>query len=270
MFKKYNTILLLIFMANFLSSCNIGHNNTINSSQSMGTNPQLESKTYDLLSKNYINADIKISYPQLVNLYDTKKQNDINDLIKNEALKVLNYYKDSEEAISLEIKYETICRDENLMSIQYTGLGEVKNSAHPNNLFFTTNVSIKDGKKVTLTDVINVNSNLVKKLKNGDFTVSGNVIDKAEIIERINNNSDEELINMLINADSLDNIGTEKQSDVFTGFKKDSLVISFSVPHSLGDHIEIEIKYDVIKDNFKNGIKLQWLYKYYPIPQPSD
>lgn len=50
-------------------------------------------------------------------------------------------------------------------------------------------------------------------------------------------------------GDSLDNIGTEKQSDVFSYLTADSLGISIGVSHALGDHAEFEIRYEEIKDN---------------------
>ena len=49
----------------------------------------------------------------------------------------------------------------------------------------------------------------------------------------------------------MDNIGTEKQSDVFSYFTSDSLGISVSVSHAIGDHAEFEIKYQDLKGNIK-------------------
>ena len=61
--------------------------------------------------------------------------------------------------------------------------------------------------------------------------------------------SNEDLIKKFSEADSLDNIGTENQSDTFSYLTNDSLGISVSVPHALGDHAEFEIKYPYIKDH---------------------
>ena len=54
------------------------------------------------------------------------------------------------------------------------------------------------------------------------------------------------------NADSLDTIGTENQSDTFSYLTKDSLGISVSVSHAEGDHAEFEIRFSDIKDNIKS------------------
>jgi len=47
---------------------------------------------------------------------------------------------------------------------------------------------------------------------------------------------------MFNNADSLDNIGTVNQSDIFSYITEDTLGISVSVSYAEGDHIEFEIK----------------------------
>lgn len=51
----------------------------------------------------------------------------------------------------------------------------------------------------------------------------------------------EELSDSFKNADSLDNIGTDSQSDIYSYFIGDSLGISVSVSHASGDHAEFLI-----------------------------
>lgn len=202
--------------------------------------------SYNLISALYSINDIHIKYPQLINLGDKNKQSIINDLIKTEALKVLNYYKDSTNDLTLEIDYTIKKQDLNILSIIYSGIGYIKGAAHPNNLLYTTNIDINTGKKLRLKDIVNINKNLTSKFINGDFKPLNPYVDHT-----LSNFSNEELLKTLESADSLDNLDSKTHSDVFSYLTNDSLGISMNVSHAAGDHTEFEIKLTDIKNNIK-------------------
>jgi hypothetical protein len=62
-------------------------------------------------------------------------EKNINEMIRNEVLKVLNYYDSDVNNLDLEIKYEITWKSKNLLSIQYSGIGYLKPSAHPKQPF---------------------------------------------------------------------------------------------------------------------------------------
>lgn len=64
---------------------------------------------------------------------------------------------------------------------------------------------------------------------------------------------DQYLINDLKHADEVD--GTNN-SGIFSYLTQDSLGISLSIPHALGDHLEMEIGYEKLSGNIKNGNSL--------------
>ena len=202
-----------------------------------------ESITYEIRKETYIDKDIKINYPQITNLNDSDKQKMVNDLIKNEALKVLNYYPMVDSGLSLEINYEIKRKSANLLSIQYSGVGYVKDAAHPNNIFYSTNINMDKGIRLRLKDIVKIDKNFIGKFKEASKALKS---DYNGILDELSN---EDLIKKFSEADSLDNIGTENQSDTFSYLTNDSLGISVSVPHALGDHAEFEIKYKDIKDH---------------------
>lgn len=199
--------------------------------------------TYEIIKGSYINKDIKINYPQITNLSDANKQKIINNIIKNEALKVLNYYSETESGLTLEINYDIKRKGANLLSIQYLGIGNVKGAAHPNNLFYTTNINMSKGTRLRLKDVVNIDENFIRKFKDREFkplkSEDSGMIDSSDLIKQFSK------------ADSLDNIGIEDQSDIFSYLTKDSLGINISVSHAAGDHVEFEIKYKDIANNVK-------------------
>ncbi|WP_379157924.1 PdaC/SigV domain-containing protein [Paenibacillus sp. sgz5001063] len=197
-------------------------------------------------SKSTDKLNYKIKYPQLFGMSDVDKQNELNNTLKDEALKVLKYYEEPSGFVDINIDYKIVLETRNILSIQYSGVGDVSNAAHPNNLFYTTNINIKSGERLRLKDIVNIDEDLASKFLNDGFKALWPA--QGEALKHFTN---EEIKQNFTDADSLDYIGTEKQADVFSYFTNDSLGISISVSHAIGDHAEFEIKYQDIKDNAK-------------------
>lgn len=132
------------------------------------------------------------------------------------------------------------------LSIRFSGTGDVYNAAHPSNLFGTVNIDIQEGTKLILNDIVYIDSDFADKLYIGDFKALW-----PEQGEYISHYSKDKMLKYLKDAESLDNIGSENQSDVFSYFTSDGLGISIPVSHSIGDHAEFEIKYDDLKKHMK-------------------
>lgn len=254
--------MIMLFVLSF-SSCQKGNSNLPAIDDEIGELLELNAlKSSELNTDEYVTQDYSIielscsqsedeisytiNYPQITGLVANDKQERINEIIEDEALKVLNYYENPFGSVEVTIDYNISLTTPDILSIQYTGIGTVSNAAHPNKLFYTTNIDIEKGTKIRLADVIKIDSDFNQKFINGEFialwTEQSEQIDLSEF-------SIENLQEDFTEADSLDNIGTEKQSDVFSYFTEDSLGISIPVPYAIGGHAEYEIKYQDLKDN---------------------
>jgi hypothetical protein len=207
------------------------------------TKYKISEKTYQ---KRNSKLECKIKYPQIFGLSDHDKQKKINNTLKEEALKALRYYREWEGSLDLDIEYKVVLKKTNVLSIQYSGMGLVSTAAHPNNLFYTTNINIRTGKRVRLIDIVKIDKDFANEFFTGEFKALWPQQDDS--LQYLSN---EEIQQDFEEADSLDNIGTDKQSDVFSYLTNDSLGISISVAHAIGDHAEFEIKYRDLKDNMK-------------------
>ena len=236
--------LLLTFNPIFLSSCDPLQKDALTGQFAAAENKtisnQNQSRTYGILKDTYKKSHITINFPQIVDLHDANKEKSINTMMKNEALKVLNYYSQEEKDLTLEINYVIKWKSTNLLSIQYSGLGNVKGTAHPNHHFYTTNIRIDKGTRLRLKDLVKINEGFVEKVKKESIALNA---EHNGVLERFTNL---DLIHLFNNADSLDTIGTENQSDTFSYLTKDSLGISLGVSHAEGDHAEFEVKYQDI------------------------
>lgn len=197
---------------------------------------------YDITKDSYIDGGIKINYPKINIFGDIDKQNKINDLIKNEALKALEWCKDDTSEVTFELDYEIKYKGDNILSIEYLGYENVKGAAHPANIIYTTNINMKEGSLIKLDEILNIDESLINEYKNGKyktFTPELN-LETAGVLEQIKNRFvTENLIEEFKD-------GTSKFY-----FTEKSLGISASIAHVVGDHVEFEISYENLTNHIK-------------------
>lgn len=205
-----------------------------------------EDPAYELIKKVYTDKNVTVNYPQLTNLGDKDKQNKINELIKAEAL--ADFSDGTDENMDLKLDYAIRLQNEDILSIQYSGVGYYKGAAHPGNWFYTTNIDMNSGKKIKLSDLININEDFVVKFKK-EKRIDGELSDDSQsnkelqsvVIEYVDNIDTDKLMTYFKQSDSRGI--RENPSNTYSYLTKDSIGISISVPHALGDHAEFQIYY---------------------------
>lgn len=264
--KKNIFIILLMSFSVIFTSCGIDAQDVIIDetnviSRENGLNNQKSSMVsngtiYEITKVSYIEKDVLINYPQITISNDNDKQKKINQIIEDEALKVINEYNVEDNEFSLEIFYEVKWKSENLLSIQYSGYGSVKGGPYPNNIFYTTNIDIDKGIKLKIKDLLNIDESFIEKFKAEKYykpyDSELNVESEAEY-----ELSKYTIIEWIEYFKKADDIGGENQANIFSYLTKDSLGISIGVAHAIGGHIEFEIKYEQITNNFKIENKIQ-------------
>ncbi len=212
---------------------------------------------YQIVSKTFIvyndSMDLAIRYPQINNLGDDDRQNELNELIKKGAIpgQFVNYI--GKSLFTLPIDYKITWQSDKLLSIQYSGVGYIKGEPHPNNFFYTTNIDIVQVKKVKLKDLVRIDENFAKILRSENIkTVSphpGALTGKQIFIDYTSFNMVGDTINMFNGADELDSKG--RLPGYYCYFTQNSLGISAAASHAIGDHAEFEIKYEDIAESIK-------------------
>lgn len=196
---------------------------------------------YDVLSETYIQEDeynnIKIEYPVITGLIDEDMQKSINKIIMAEALKVYNYYDYEDRGhLELDVISNITLENESVLSIQYYGLGYVENAAHPNKLFYTTNIDLLTGVKMKLADYINIEDDFVNMFIGGEFKYVGPLGEEPDLGYYGTYDMAKE---GLINADNM--------GSIFSYLTNDSIGISIPVAHAIGGYALFEIGYDDIR-----------------------
>lgn len=194
------------------------------------------SQKYNLKESTYTSNDITIRYPQITNLKDKNQQDCINTLIKDKAISaydetINNLEKD--QTYEVDGNYDIKLDSDKILSIAYTSYNNIVPSAHPYNMFYTTNINMETGKELVLSDFVpNVDDAFITKLKDAKYVGSIDKIYEKQLFDEIFSyySNNDELIKAIKNAPFY--------------ITNDSIGISMPVSHVFGDfaNLEIELK----------------------------
>jgi hypothetical protein len=221
--------------------------NTTTDDNGTKTSDASKEKNYDVTDEKYDDNRIKITYPQIINLNGNDKQKKINKMIKSEALLLVENCKD--EGAILEVNYKITLESKNILSLQFEAYENHKGAAHPLRELYTLNVNMNKCSKLKLKDLIIIDNNLVDKFR--QYKVSEPDINQASVLAFDNilrDYSMEDLLNCFDGADS----SYKTSPFTFSYLTKDALGISTEDTRGVGHHVEIELKYEDIKDNLKS------------------
>ncbi|OJU14305.1 MAG: hypothetical protein BGN88_07760 [Clostridiales bacterium 43-6] len=201
---------------------------------------------YETVQTTYKKNKIVINYPQLVYMTDRRQQEEINALIKKYAIEGAKiFYGDDFEKSVIQIDYRIIHNSPSLLSIEYKGVGS-RDGAYPNNLLYTTNIDMKTGKVLKLTDMVRIDDAFIRVLKsNKTQPVTTDTELTAAHRDLFQGVSNEQLKEYLLTTDSFDG------SMVYSGLTHDTLRFTLPAIHALGDYAQYTIPLKEIKDYFK-------------------
>jgi hypothetical protein len=195
---------------------------------------QAGGEIYQVTSQTYTDREISISYPELSGMSDAEKQKTLNQLIRAEALSILEDYVETElEKLTVKLDYAIVRQDANLLSVRFNGRRFLKGTAYPTRFVQSVNLNIQSGRKLRLPEVVQLDEQFVAIVKNGRMNaVDGGTFEKLRL-------DDKRLLKAFLQADSA--TSTENPSRAFSYFTQDAIGISISVIHALGDQVEFEL-----------------------------
>lgn len=153
---------------------------------------------------------------------------------------------------AMDIDYRVVRNDADYFSITFEGLYNYRTSAHPINFFRSLIIDVKKCELITLSDLYHINSDFVnlfqEKLKE-QFQIG--LAEKAGVLpEEVFSFVDEALLEFDDNFLLEGLHQADKNSDYgFHSFLTDgALGISVPLNHAIGDHFEIMINYEELKE----------------------
>ena len=210
-------------------------------------NEEKEAFIYDLDSAVIEENNIHVRYPVIKDSNDTQKELDLNHMIAQDITDLVSsQLSNAPEAgdLSLELDYTISGYADQVLSISYIGTSYIKDGLFPVNTYHTLNIDLNQGEKLILTDIVNINEELMKQFKEGayfpytdDLNLVASELSPTTIIEE--QYTDEALISYFQN---------ENAKFYLTDYE---IVLSIEIPHVLGDHLEMGIPYEVLGSNKK-------------------
>lgn len=197
--------------------------------------------TYEIENIVYSNKKISITYPQLIHLGDQNLQNRVNELIKSEAL--MDVVQD--ENLDLDLNHRITLKNEDILSIEYSGLGYYTGATHPIHWFFTTMVNLKSGDRLRLPELLRIDDDFVELLKKSTYITSSDP-ELIEVIDDYIKSLDTNDLKTYLNQADLKN-DLENPASVYSYLTEDAIVVSLGVPHPIGGHAEFKINLNDLK-----------------------
>lgn len=211
---------------------------------------EIRGNEYRIEERIYKGMGIYASYPIFVSIEGKERQDILNNIILEDINKILSLYsgyaftqpakeEDLYKSDILYINYEIMRKDEHYLSILYKADFFSPYAAHPTQLIYTTNIDLKNNRRIQLSDIIEVNRYLIE-----NFTLWRLVTkegDKGEYLQAINDyisGLGKEILWM--GFKKADIIGPDNYLEIFSYLRPDTIGISISVPNYLGDHVEFE------------------------------
>lgn len=225
--KKIATIVCALLLVVTLAACGnqskkVEQKSKDTASSKVTVNYRHKTVKY-LYQKN--NKDYTANFPELSE--EAPNYQKANDLLKNTAMQtILSFGTKQEKAkTTVQVKSKLSFYSNDFVSATYKETSNTTTDAHPNAQFRTANFDLKKGTQVKTEDMIvkgdALNALLLKTAK-----------------KQLDHNIAEAVTADIIKSGM-------KSCSIY--FEHQSIGFSMEVNHALGDHIEIELKYDEVK-----------------------
>lgn len=191
---------------------------------------------YDVETCVFSKGNIHIEYPQIKGHCVNKDK--INDMIKEYATNnsyvsdFLESGKSSESNSYIDFTCEVTLFDEDRFSMVMLGNFNVSAAAHPINIFRTLNIEPKSCSIVKFSDLYDVERVAPEVDKCAKEQLSKPIYDYIISCGGI--------------SYFLNEIDSSDENLCSSASREDSLIISFMIPHALGDHAEISVPVNVL------------------------
>lgn len=201
---------------------------------------------FDIIANevSFNEGKIIIRYPSITgmqNYYDEKK---VNEIIENEVMSYLQPIENIDIGQNYSIYYEVKFSNNKLLSIIYYGSEFLEGSAYPIDVFFSTNIDLICINKLKLIDFIKDSEALAEAFKSIITEENDDEIKKFayDYIYKTHNRDD--FTKGFTEADDTYGLGRY----IFSYITEDGIGISWEIPHVIGDHVEVEIPFERLKD----------------------
>lgn len=212
---------------------------------------QINGSGYIIEENIYQSDGTYVAYPLIMSGADSKELDIWNRILLDDINKILKIYSaytfaqpPNEQDVflpdTLRITYEIKRNDDRYISVYYTADFYSPYAAYPTQLVYTTNIDIKNNRRLKLSDTDITEQILFHDLASWELVTNN---DKNKEYPRAVRDYIKGLGNEILRMgfESADIIGPDNYLGIFSYLTPDMIGISIAVPNYLGDHVEYEI-----------------------------
>ena len=241
--KKLCCIVLAALLACLLCACGAKEQTDSTNMNNISSNSTADSavKREVYADTSHKNSQVSVAYPVFSGVDMQEINADIYAFAKDFAEL---YYGQDYTDLQLELTFEVKRYDAEYLSIAFTGTGNVRTAAHPNNLFLTKNYDLQKKQPITLSALHTIDRAFADAL----YTAAE---EQFTALARQDSSFDAETMWEIFQADyptadallpvlqKCDTDPTSCQSYI----TRNAIGISLPVSHVGGDHIEVEVAF---------------------------
>lgn len=196
----------------------------------------------DWTEEIFAGESIFISYP-VFSMKEEEFSAQINQQVKEDALRILEYLDVNMESDTLDITYEIADITKEWISVVYCGSYSRTDAAYPAAVCYTSNLSLKNGAHIRAAQMVQPEK-LAERILKGEYRVIGEETELTETVKTyISAFTKEELTEYLVCAD----FGAESYESYPDWFsfwstigEETQISLVIPVPHVLGDYTVLE------------------------------
>lgn len=186
--------------------------------------------------ETYTSGKVSIQYPVIDKMEDAEKQNQVNALLKSNALSVIKANGIDEAKDTLAIKCKVISVDRKRLTATYTGTLTTPEGAYPVNMFYSNTVNLLQAQNLGMDDFSDAYT-MAGYVLSDDVEFSGISADvEAEVLE-YRSSLDIDTLSKLFGTADFPLDSEEQWPESFSYEKQGSIYFSMPVPHALGDYV---------------------------------
>ena len=199
--------------------------------------PDLTNVKLEAFDNVYSKNSISVTYPQIIGLGDEDAQKYANEALYEHIKAAVDHYVKDPEKDKLTITYETLTLYRGQYSVLYKGTYKA-DSSEPVYIAFTDNINLITSTNIRLSSRISKDSLKKSIFETKDYTITeSNALNNSYVVSYLENESEEYFDSLVQNSD----FGSTSFPNAFSYSNGDEIRIIITVPHLLGDYVEISL-----------------------------
>lgn len=186
--------------------------------------------------ETYSSGNISIQYPVISQIDDADKQERVNQLLKTNALSIIQANDLDETKDTLTVKCEVISADRKRLTAVYKGDRMTDGAAYPVSVFYTNTMDLNQVRDLGLSDFTD-GYTMAGYVLSDDVEFLGIAQEQKEAFLKYRDSLDTDILTEVFNGADFPLASETAWPESFSYESHGTICFSVPVPHALGDYV---------------------------------